>query len=70
MDEKEELAIRFTYHPSKDGQPELYTEIRERARELATFLVSECPASRELDLAITNLEETVMWANASIARRA
>lgn len=27
-----------------------------------------CPDSRELSLAITKLEEAIMWANASIAR--
>lgn len=27
-----------------------------------------CPESREKSLAVTNLEESVMWANASIAR--
>jgi hypothetical protein len=29
-----------------------------------------CPESREKSLAITNLEQAVMWANAAIARNA
>ena len=32
------------------------------------MLVDECPDSRELSVALTKLEEAVMWANAAIAR--
>lgn len=63
-----DLAKRFSYHPPKDGQPERYTDLRSRAHELAKRIVSECPSSRERSLALTKLEEVVMWANASIAR--
>lgn len=58
----------FTYHAPKEGQPEKYTALREKAKELAYLIGSECPDSREKSLAITNLEQTIMWANASIAR--
>jgi hypothetical protein len=63
-----DLANRFTYHAPKDGQPERYGRIRSAAHELATLLNSECPESREKSLAMTHLEDAVMWANASIAR--
>jgi len=63
-----DLKNNFTYHAPKDGQPEKYTEIREKGHELAELLQKDCPASRELSLALTNLEQSVMWANASIAR--
>lgn len=65
----DEIRTRFTYHPPKPGQPEIYTEIRQRARELVELIVAEAPASRELSLAVTKIEEAVMWANAAIARR-
>ena len=58
----------FVYHAPKPGQPETYAEIRERARVLAVHLVGVVPASRELSLALTSLEEAVFWANAGIAR--
>lgn len=58
----------FTYHPPKDDQPDRYEAIRHEARELALTLSQYCPASRELSLALTNLEQAVMWANAAIAR--
>ena len=63
-----DLKNNFTYHAPKEGQPEKYTEIREKGRELAELMQKDCPASRELSLALTNLEQAVMWANASIAR--
>jgi hypothetical protein len=63
-----EIEKRFTYHPPKDGQPELYQAIRDMAKMMATIIENTCPESREKSLAITNLEQAVMWANASIAR--
>ncbi len=63
-----ELQNRFTYHAPKEGQAEMYKEIRDQAHDLAQKLNVSCPASREKSLAITKLEEVVFWANASIAR--
>lgn len=69
---KEELHKRiehdFTYHAPKGDQVERYTQIRERSKALANDYVNLCPYSRELSLALTHLEEAVMFANASIAR--
>lgn len=65
---KERNKINFTYHSPKDNQPERYQLIRNSAKEFANLLVDNCPQSRELSLAITNLEQAVMWANAAIAR--
>lgn len=66
--DREKLNNNFTYHAPKNDQPEKYVAIRAKAKELAELLVSYCPPSRELSLAITKLEECVFWANASIAR--
>ena len=62
------IENNFKYHASKEGQPEKYTALREKAKELAYLIEELCPASREKSVAITNLETAVMWANASIAR--
>ena len=59
---------RFTYHAPKPGQPERYELIRSEARKLANALTNECPSSRELSLALTHLDQAVMFANAAIAR--
>ena len=45
-----------------------YTFLREQARVLATNILSNTPRSREQSLALTKLEESIMWANAAIAR--
>ena len=39
-----------------------------KGKELAYLIDGICPNSREKSLAMTKLEESVMWANASIAR--
>ena len=67
MDAKE-IEKRFTYHAPKDGQPQKYEDIRRNAQWFAELLNQLCPESREKSLAMTALEEAVMWANASIAR--
>ena len=63
-----QIENNFKYHNPKEGQPEKYTQLREKAKELAYLIDELAPQSREKSLAITKLEESVMWANASIAR--
>ena len=67
MDDKE-LLKRFTYHAPKNDQASRYEKIRADARFFAELLIELCPESRERSLALTNLEQAVMWANAAIAR--
>lgn len=64
----EQIERAFTYHAPKAGQPEQYTKLRETAKVIAYLIEELCPNSCEKDLAMTRLEESVMWANASIAR--
>lgn len=58
----------FTYHPPKPGQQEKYGAIRNTAKSLAHLILAEAPPSAERTLALRKVEESVMWANASIAR--
>lgn len=58
----------FIYHSPFGTQPERYQALREKAKELAGLMIASCPDSRELSLALTNLEQAVFWTNASIAR--
>jgi len=64
----EKLENNFKYHAPKSTQPERYEMIRAKGKELADLLLRACPTSRELSIAMTELETAVMWANASIAR--
>ena len=63
-----QIENNFKYHAPKEGQPEKYEVIRATAKSLAYVIENECPNSREKSLAMTKLEEAVMWANAGIAR--
>lgn len=63
-----QITNNFTYHPPKADQPERYEDLRRMAKELALNIVAKCPDSRERSLALTNLEQAIFWANASIAR--
>lgn len=63
-----QIENNFMYHAPKAGQQEKYEAIRAKAKELAYLIDEECPPSREKSLAMTNLEESVMWANAAVAR--
>jgi len=63
-----DLKKRFTYHPPVGNQTQKYENIRKNALAFAELIDAMCPDSREKSLAITSLEEAVMWANASIAR--
>lgn len=64
----EQIENNFSYHAPKEGQPEKYNKLRDKAKELAYLISEVCPNSRERALAITKLEECSMWANAAIAR--
>jgi hypothetical protein len=64
----ERIETNFKYHPPKKDQPERYDRIRSKAKELAVVFAEDAPDSRELSLALTELENAVMWANAAIAR--
>ena len=64
----EDLGKRFTYYPPKGDQAVRYAAIRVDAKNLAGVIDELAPDSREKSLAITALEEAVMWANAAIAR--
>ena len=62
------LDIIYQYHAPKKDQPVKYEKIRDKAKELAILINTECPDSREKSIAFTNIETAIMWANASIAR--
>lgn len=58
----------FTYHAPSEVQQAKYVAIRQYAKTMAEIYLELCPDSRERSLALTKIEESVMWANASVAR--
>ena len=57
----------FQYHAPNADQANRYIALREKAKELAVLIQTTTPESREQSVALTNLQQTVMWANAAIA---
>jgi hypothetical protein len=58
----------FNYHKPKEERVIDFNTIRATAKDLAFLIDDVCPVCREQSLAITKLEECVMWAIAAIAR--
>ena len=63
-----ELANRFGFHPATDETGPKHAGVRGECQNLAFALNALVPDGREKSLAITALEECMMWANAGIAR--
>ena len=62
------IENNFTYHSPNGDQGKRYEEMREAGKTLAFVICASTPMSREQSVALTKLEEVVMWANASVAR--
>jgi hypothetical protein len=57
----------FTYHAPNPKQVLQYEKLREEAKKLAYIIAATCPDSREKSLAMTKLEEAIMFANKAVA---
>ena len=57
----------FVYHAPKADQPDRYVALRAAGKALAAAIVQMTPASREQSVALTNVQQAIMWANAAIA---
>jgi hypothetical protein len=64
----EDLLNRFTYHPPKQERGPDFVALRDMAHKFASLINCSCPEGREKSLAVTKVEEAVMWANAAIVR--
>ena len=63
---KAELERRLSYHPITGNQKFLYESNRSLYLKLAEF-IANLGDSREMSLALTALQESLMWVNAHIA---
>ncbi len=57
----------FVYHAPQGSQTERYTMLRKQAHEFACLIITNVPPSRELSMALTRLQEVMMFCNAAIA---
>lgn len=67
-DKRNQVERCFTYHAPKADQQLRYAQIRDAAKAFALLILDLTPESREQSLALTELEYSVMMANAAIAR--
>ncbi len=63
-----DIDHRFSYHRPDVDQVTRHESIRGKCKDLAHDLDSILPPGREKALALTKLEEALMWGNAAIAR--
>lgn len=63
----DEIERRLGFHPGTPETYPLYEANRIKARELAEHFDNTCPPGRELSLALTAVQEALMWANAAVA---
>lgn len=62
-----EIDRRLGYHPATVDTIPLYEANRAAAVAWACHIDSTCPPGRELALALTAVQESLMWANAAVA---
>ena len=68
---EEIMAVRARFGIAQDSKPELealslQAAIRRDVAYLAEYLASKIEPSRELSLALTHLEEALMWAGKAV----
>lgn len=66
---RDDVANRLGYHPvNSHDQAERYQDNRDAAIVFASILIDNAQStSRELSLALTAIQEALMWGNAAIA---
>lgn len=66
---KDRVKNNHRHHPPKtEERISKHEFVRQVTMDCANNLIDVCPLSRELSLALTAMEEAMMWANAAIAR--
>lgn len=67
--EHADLKHRFDFHPATTSEKRMdHGSVRDACLQAALRINELAPDGREKSLAITKLEEAMMWGNAAIAR--
>lgn len=64
----ERIDNDFSFHPATEETGPKHDSVRQIVRDAAHALADVVPTGRERSVALTKLEEAMMWANAGIAR--
>ena len=63
-----DLKNRLAHHPpASEDHAKLHENMRAKATTLGNHIIKTLPPSRERSLALTHLQEALMWSNAAIA---
>ena len=57
----------FTYHPPTTEQLLTLKKLCDEAKTLAYLIEQHCPESREKSMALTAVQQAVMWAGTAMA---
>ena len=69
---KKEFVNSVTFHPMRDAKDEkaaIYQRLRDIVQAAGEVVIELTPYSREQSLALTHLEDALMWAVKSVAIR-
>lgn len=67
MGSRSEILDRFDFHPGTEVTIPKHERVRRLAGQFANAIIDEVPAGRHQTLALTAIQEAMMWANAGIA---
>lgn len=64
------IDVDFEFHPANSEEKKnAHSSVRMQCKALAHSLADSIQDSRELNLALTKLEECMHWANAALAKQ-
>lgn len=66
-DQQKATLDRFAFHPATEITGPLHDEIRKQHQEMAAWILDFVPPGRHQSLALTALQESMMWSNAAVA---
>lgn len=64
---QKDILDRFAFHPATETTGPQHDAIRTKHASLAKHILKAVPAGRHQSLALTALQESMMWCNAAIA---
>jgi hypothetical protein len=64
---QDDVLDRFRFHPATPDTGPVHDTVRAEHQGLAEFILSTVPPGRHQSLALTALQESMMWCNAAVA---
>lgn len=68
-DTRDEVVTWFSFHPATGSKAQRHENVRSMHRSMAIWILASIPDCRERSLALTKLQESMMWCNAAVAYR-